>query len=121
MRFHKTIKARFVPRVSCIQGVFDPLRYEDIENMRKAKRYGHYLIVIVNDDPYSFLSLDEKVNIMNSIRCVNKVVKSSQSIIETLKQLNVQPKHFCLHPNQELTPEEEEYFKQHDIEVNKLF
>jgi glycerol-3-phosphate cytidylyltransferase-like family protein len=121
MRFHKTIKARFVPNVSCIQGIFDPLRYEDIENIIKAKKYGHYLIVIVNDDPYSFLSLEEKVKIMKSIRYVNKVVKSSQSIIETMKQINPPPKYFCLLPNQELTPEEEEYFKQHDIKVNKLF
>lgn len=121
MRFHKTIKARFVPRVSCIQGIFDPLRYEDIDNMIKAKKYGHYLIVIVNDDPYSFLSLEEKVNIMKSIQYVNKVVKSSQSIIETMEQMNVKPKYFCLLPNQELKQDEEEYFKQHDIEVNKLF
>lgn len=121
MKFQKTFHVRFVPRISCIQGVFDPLRYEDIENMIKAKKYGYYLIVIVNDDPYSFLSLEEKVNIMKSIKHVNKVVKSSQCIIETIKQINPQPKYFCLLPNQELTQEENEYFKQHDIQVNKLF
>lgn len=61
------------------------------------------------------------VNIMKSINHVNKVVKSSQGIIETIKQINPQPKYFCLLPNQELTQEEKEYFKQHDIEVNELF
>jgi cytidyltransferase-like protein len=63
-------------------GYFDPIHRGHIRYLQEAKKLG-YLIVIVNNDEqailkkgFVFMPCEERMEIVRSIGCVNKVVKS---------------------------------------------
>jgi len=80
-----------------VSGGFDPLHVGHIQYFRKAKELGDELIVILNSDKfllnkkgYIFMSYKERKEIIESIRCVDKVVPcidKDQSVCKTLEKI----------------------------------
>ena len=83
--------------VVAASGYFDPLHKGHIEYLKKSKNLGDVLIVIVNNDDqaklkkgFSFMSVDERVEIIKSLEFVDDVVIASDSdrtVCESLRQL----------------------------------
>ena len=79
-------------------GYFDPLHVGHIECLELAKELGDELIVIVNNDYQaelkkgkSFMSEKDRMKIVSSLKCVDKVflsIDKDKSICESLKHLN---------------------------------
>lgn len=64
-------------------GYFNPLHKGHVEYLEKAKQLGDYLIVIVNSDHQralknskEFMDEDERMEIVNALRCVDEVILS---------------------------------------------
>lgn len=78
-------------------GYFDPIHVGHIDYLRLSKELGDRLVVIVNTDKqaflkkgYSFMSQDDRMKIVGSIRYVDEVVLSideEECVIKTIKQL----------------------------------
>jgi D-beta-D-heptose 7-phosphate kinase/D-beta-D-heptose 1-phosphate adenosyltransferase len=87
--------------IVAVSGGFDPLHSGHIRMMREAKKLGHKLVVILNNDNwlqkkkgYSFMSQEERKEIIESLGCVDEVVLTSHkkgtedmSVCETLKKV----------------------------------
>lgn len=81
--------------IAIISGGFDPIHVGHIELMLKAKNLADELFVIVNDDNFlikkkgkPFMPFEERVQIVESIKYVNKAVKcidKDQTVCQTLK------------------------------------
>ena len=77
---------------------FDPLHVGHIECLELAKELGDELIVIVNSDyqtrlkkSKSFMSEQDRMKIVSSLKCVDKVflsIDKDKSICESLRYLN---------------------------------
>jgi cytidyltransferase-like protein len=101
----KRFKLKFVPKVACVSGYFDPLHVGHLEYLKKAKKHGIYLIVIVNNDAQaalkkgkSFMPEKERVEILKELKCVNQVVLSidkDRTVCETLRSIQPKPHFFC--------------------------
>ena len=80
-----------------ISGGFDPLHLGHVDHIRKAKKLGDYLIVILQSDDnlvkkkgYCFMPYTERVEIMKSLRYVDEVVMNidnDMTSAETLRKV----------------------------------
>jgi len=78
-----------------VAGGFDPLHIGHLEHIRKAKKLGDWLVVIVNPDAdlirkkgYVFMPLEHRKAILEALREVDEVVVSIDSdgtVAKTLK------------------------------------
>lgn len=87
--------------IVAVSGGFDPLHSGHVRMMREAKKLGHKLVVILNNDNwlkkkkgYSFMDQKERKEIIESLDCVDEVVLTSHkkdtedmSVCETLKKI----------------------------------
>ena len=80
-----------------VSGGFDPVHKGHIRQFKAAKKLGYELIVILNSDDfllkkkgYYFMNFDERKEILESIKYVDRVVKcidKDQTVSKTLKKL----------------------------------
>lgn len=85
-------------RIVCTSGYFNPFHLGHLNLFKEAIKYGDYLVVIVNNDEQvklkgsqPFMDEKERIEIIKSIKYVNKVVLSvdkDRTIQETLKRLH---------------------------------
>jgi D-beta-D-heptose 7-phosphate kinase/D-beta-D-heptose 1-phosphate adenosyltransferase len=87
--------------VVAVSGGFDPLHVGHIRMMREAKKLGHKLVVILNNDNWIqtkkgcvFMNQKERKELIESIGCVDEVVLTSHtkvtkdmSVCGTLKKV----------------------------------
>ena len=69
-----------------VAGGFDPLHIGHLRHFQKAKNLGDYLIVLVSNDEdmvrkkgYCFMPLEERVEILRALSCVDEVVPTIDS------------------------------------------
>ena len=92
-------------KIVCVSGYFDPLHVGHLEYFKKSKKIGNKLMVIVNNDKQaklkkgkSFMNIDERMTIINELKCVDIVVKSidlDRTVCQTLKNIEPKPDFFC--------------------------
>jgi len=92
-------------KVSCVSGYFDPIHVGHLEYFKSAKKIADKLIVIVNNDEQAvmkkgkpFMPVDERIKIIEELKCVDRVVKSvdkDRTVRETIKILEPKPTYFC--------------------------
>ena len=92
-------------KIVCVSGYFDPVHVGHLEYLQSAKKLGDYLIVIVNNDHQaklkkgkSFMSCQERAEILREFRCVDQVVESidqDRTVCQTLSSLDPVPTMFC--------------------------
>lgn len=85
-------------KVVVVSGGFDPLHIGHIELFKKARELGDKLIVIVNSDEfliskkgYCFMSVDERLEIIESLECVDEVfecIDKDNSVCRSLEFLS---------------------------------
>ena len=88
-----------------ISGYFDPIHVGHLEYFKKSKKIGDILMVIVNNDHQAklkkgkaFMPADERVKIIQELKCVDIVVKSideDRTVCKTLKEVEPKPHFFC--------------------------
>lgn len=81
----------------CCAGAFDPFHVGHLEHIRKAKKLGDYLIVILNSDEdvirkrgFVFTPMGQRLKILQSLRDVDEVVVSIDNdgtVAQTLRML----------------------------------
>ena len=91
--------------IACVSGYFDPIHVGHIEYFKLSKKTADKLMVIVNNDEQAilkkgkpFMSLDERVEIIKELKCVDYVVKSidvDRTVCKTLATINPRPTYFC--------------------------
>jgi len=91
--------------VVCVSGYFDPIHVGHLEYFTKAKECGDILMVIVNNDKQailkkgkSFMPIDERIEIIKALRCVDIVIKSidtDKTVCHTLATVEPKPTYFC--------------------------
>ena len=84
--------------IVCASGYFNPIHYGHIEYLEKSKQLGDKLIVIVNSDKQSrlkkgtsFMSENERLKIVRSLRCVDAAILSvdeDRTVCKTLSHLH---------------------------------
>ena len=84
-------------KIVAISGYFDPLHIGHIDLIKRARNLGNYLIVIVNSDEQvvlkkgrSFMPQDERIEIMKSLKFVDKVILSidkDRTVCKTLEMV----------------------------------
>jgi len=89
----------------CVSGYFDPLHVGHIEYFKMARSIGDKLVVIVNNDAQAcekkgkaFMPADERIKIIEELRCVDKVIKSidlDRTVRVTLGSMEPIPAYFC--------------------------
>lgn len=92
-------------KIVCVSGYFDPVHVGHIEYFKKSKEIGTKLMVIVNNDLQAykkkgrpFMPLEERVEIIRELKCVDIVVKSiddDRTVCETLRTVEPKPDYFC--------------------------
>ena len=92
-------------KIVCVSGYFDPIHIGHIEYFQKAKKIGHKLMVIVNNDQQAvlkkgkpFMKDDERIQIIQCLRDVDIVVKSidtDRTVRKTLENVVPKPDYFC--------------------------
>jgi len=85
-------------KVVVASGYFDPIHVGHIEYLEKASLLGDRLVVIVNSDHQakikkgrSFMSESDRMKIVSSLRCVDKVflsIDTDGSVCESLRSLS---------------------------------
>lgn len=95
----------FVKRVVCVSGYFDPVHVGHLEYLKKSKKLGDELMVIVNNDNQAalkkgraFMPVDERIQIINEFQCVDYVIKSidkDRTVCKTLETVMPKPHFFC--------------------------
>jgi cytidyltransferase-like protein len=91
--------------IACVSGYFDPIHVGHIEYFKKSKTIADKLMVIVNNDEQAiakkgkaFMSADERVKIIQELKCVDYVVKSidtDRTVCKTIASLDPRPTYFC--------------------------
>jgi glycerol-3-phosphate cytidylyltransferase/D-beta-D-heptose 7-phosphate kinase/D-beta-D-heptose 1-phosphate adenosyltransferase len=92
-------------KIACVSGYFDPLHIGHIEYFKKSKMIADKLMVIVNNDERAilkkgkpFMTVDERINIIKELKCVDYVVKSidtDRTVCKTIENLFLVPTYFC--------------------------
>ena len=92
-------------KIVCVSGYFDPLHVGHLEYFKKSKKIGDELMVIVNNDEQSvlkkgksFMNIDERIEIIKELECVDLVIKSidtDRTVCKTLKTVIPKPDFFC--------------------------
>jgi cytidyltransferase-like protein len=92
-------------KIACVSGYFDPIHIGHIEYFKKSKTIADKLMVIVNNDEQAvlkkgkaFMPVDERIKIIEELKCVDYVVKSvdlDRTVCKTLSILNPRPTFFC--------------------------
>ncbi len=87
----------FMLKKVVVSGGFDPLHIGHIRMFQEAKKLGKHLTVILNSDDFlekkkgfKFMSFRERKEIISSLECVDKVVKSidkDHTVCSTIKSL----------------------------------
>lgn len=91
--------------IACVSGYFDPIHIGHIEYFKKSKEIADKLLVIVNNDEQAilkkgraFMPADERVKIIQELKCVDYVVKSidlDRTVCKTLETVSPRPTYFC--------------------------
>lgn len=91
--------------IACVSGYFDPIHVGHIEYFKLAKQNADKLMVIVNNDEQSvlkkgqfFMPCEERMKIINELKCVDFVVKSidiDRTVCKTLETAMPRPTYFC--------------------------
>ena len=89
----------------CVSGYFDPFHVGHLEYLEKSRLLGNKLVVIVNSDLQAtlkkgkpFMPGEERCKIIGALRCVDKVVLSTdtdRTVCKTLGSLDPVPSYFC--------------------------
>lgn len=92
-------------KIVCVSGYFDPIHVGHLEYFKFSKKIGTKLMVIVNNDHQAtlkkgkpFMPCDERVKIIEELKCVDYVVKSidtDRTVCETLRTVEPKPDYFC--------------------------
>jgi len=91
--------------IACVSGYFDPIHIGHIEYFKQSKQIADKLLVIVNNDEQAilkkgkaFMPADERVKIIQELKCVDYVVKSvdtDRTVCQTLATVVPRPTYFC--------------------------
>jgi cytidyltransferase-like protein len=91
--------------IACVSGYFDPIHIGHIEYFKKSKKIADKLMVIVNNDEQAilkkgkaFMPVDERIKIIQELKCVDYVVKSvdlDRTVCKTLETVEPRPTYFC--------------------------
>jgi cytidyltransferase-like protein len=91
--------------IACVSGYFDPIHIGHIEYFKLAKQNADKLMVIVNNDEQAilkkgraFMPADERIKIIQELKCVDFVVKSvdlDRTVCKTLSVASPRPTFFC--------------------------
>ena len=91
--------------IACVSGYFDPIHIGHIEYFKLAKQGADKLMVIVNNDDQAilkkgrpFMPADERIKIIQELKCVDYVVKSvdiDRTVCKTLETVSPRPSYFC--------------------------
>jgi cytidyltransferase-like protein len=91
--------------IACVSGYFDPIHIGHIEYFKMSKTIADKLMVIVNNDEQAilkkgkaFMSVDERIKIIQELKCVDYVVKSidlDRTVCKTLETVEPRPTYFC--------------------------
>lgn len=83
-------------KVIAVSGYFDPLHVGHIDYLEMASQLGDELVVIVNNDYQaslkkgkSFMKEDDRVRIIGSLKCVDRVVLSIDTDMTVCKSLQM--------------------------------
>ena len=92
-------------KIVCVSGYFDPIHVGHLEYFKKSKKIGNKLMVIVNNDKQAilkkgkpFMPVDERIKIIEELKCVDIVVKSidtNRTVCKTLETVEPKPDFFC--------------------------
>ena len=92
-------------KIVCVSGYFDPIHVGHIEYFKKSKLIGDKLMVIVNNDEQAtlkkgkpFMPVDERIQLIKELKCVDIVVKSidtDRTVCKTLETVEPKPDYFC--------------------------
>lgn len=93
------------PTIACVSGYFDPIHVGHIEYFKKSKNIADKLMVIVNNDEQAilkkgkaFMPADERIKLIQELKCVDYVVKSvdlDRTVCKTLETVEPRPSYFC--------------------------
>ena len=91
--------------IACVSGYFDPIHVGHIEYFKLSKNVADKLMVIVNNDEQAilkkgkpFMPADERVKLIQELKCVDYVVKSidtDRTVCKTLELVEPRPTFFC--------------------------
>lgn len=91
--------------IACVSGYFDPIHIGHIEYFKLSKNVADKLMVIVNNDDQAilkkgraFMPADERIKIIQELKCVDYVVKSidtDRTVCKTLASVEPRPTYFC--------------------------
>jgi cytidyltransferase-like protein len=91
--------------IACVSGYFDPIHIGHIEYFKLSKKSADKLMVIVNNDEQAklkkgkhFMPVDERIEIIKELKCVDYVVKSvdlDRTVRKTLETVEPRPTYFC--------------------------
>lgn len=91
--------------IACVSGYFDPIHIGHIEYFKLSKKSADKLMVIVNNDEQSklkkgkhFMPVDERIKIIQELKCVDYVIKSvdmDRTVCKTLETVEPRPTYFC--------------------------
>ena len=91
--------------IACVIGYFDPIHIGHIEYFKLAKQHADKLLVIVNNDQQAvlkkgkpFMPVEERMKIIQELKCVDYVIKSvdlDRTVCKTLETAYPRPTHFC--------------------------
>ena len=91
--------------IACVSGYFDPIHIGHIEYFKLSKNVADKLMVIVNNDDQAilkkgkaFMPADERIKIIQELKCVDYVVKSidlDRTVCQTLASVSPRPTFFC--------------------------
>lgn len=82
-KFSKSLAEYVAPVVVATSGYFDPIHIGHLELFRRSREYGSKLVVILGNDEalvrkkgYVFMSQEERIEILKSIKYVDEVILS---------------------------------------------
>jgi cytidyltransferase-like protein len=91
--------------IACVSGYFDPIHIGHIEYFKLSKNVADKLMVIVNNDEQAilkkgkaFMPVEERMKIIQELKCVDYVVKSidtDRTVCKTLASVEPRPTYFC--------------------------